>query len=221
MPTKSLLTDGWDTAYRDNPTVQLWSEEPMPILETIVSRARARNLQVGVDLGCGEGRNLLALRRAGLEVSGLDISPTALSRADQLLRDSGDAAPLIVGDVTQLPFADATLDIVTALDVAGQIPDPRPMLAEANRVLRAGGLLVVNLFALEDDTYGVGEEVASHTYLYHDTLFRYFEETEIEEMFGGGWELDVEKVAWTDPPHGSFRPSEHRHVSYVIYGTLV
>jgi SAM-dependent methyltransferase len=219
MSTDATLTDGWDAAYRDNPEASLWSEEPMPIVAEIASRARARGLRVGVDLGCGDGRNLAALRARGLELAGLDISPTALVRADGLLRANGDAALLIGGEVTALPFAAGTLDLLTALDVAGQVPDPAPLIAEARRVLRPGGLFVVNLFTPEDDTYGEGEEIGPRTFLYRETLFRYFERAEIAPLFGEGWGLEIEEASWVDPPHGSFRPRRHRHVNHVVYAT--
>jgi SAM-dependent methyltransferase len=219
MATDSTLDRGWDAAYEENPDSQLWNVEPMPIVPGIVSRAGARGLSLGVDLGCGDGRNLLALRQGGLDVAGLDISATALRRANRLLRDHGDAAILLLGDVCALPFPDGSLDLVTALDVAGQVPDPLPLLAEARRVLRPGGLLVVNLFTPEDETYGEGEEVAPLTFRYRDTLFRYFESSELPEMFAAGWEIEVETATWLDPPHGSFRPRAHRHVNHVVWAT--
>ncbi|HKO38994.1 MAG TPA: class I SAM-dependent methyltransferase [Solirubrobacterales bacterium] len=191
----------------------------MPIVAEIASRALEAGVKVGVDLGCGDGRNLKALRERGLDLAGLDISPTALTRADQLLRAGGDGAPLILGDVTALPFAEGTLDLVTALDVAGQIPDPAPLIAEAHRVLRPGGMLVANFFTLDDDTHGEGEEVEPHTFLYRETLFRYFERAEVQCLFAADWQLEIQETSWVDPPHGSFRPYRHRHVNHVVYAS--
>ncbi len=219
MSTDSPLERGWDAAYEENESSQLWSEEPIPIVPEVVSIARARGLRVGVDLGCGDGRNLLALRRGGLELSGLDVSTAALHRADRLLRDHGDGAVLLVGNACALPFPRGTLDLVTALDVAGQVPDPRPLFAEARRVLRPGGLFVVNLFTPEDETFGEGEEVAPLTFRYRDTLFRYFERSELAGLFGQGWDLEVGTATWLDPPHGNFRPIAHRHVNHVVKAT--
>lgn len=219
MKTDPQITRGWDVAYEDNPGAALWSEEPMLIVTEIAARARRLGARVGVDLGCGDGRNLKALRGLGLDLVGLDVSPTALARADELLRAADGGAPLILGDVTALPFVDGTLDLVTALDVAGQVPDPAPLIAEARRTLRPGGLFVANFFALEDDTYGEGEALGPHTFLYRETLFRYFERAEVRSLFTSVWDLEIEEVSWVDPPHGSFRPYSHRHVNHVVYAT--
>lgn len=211
--------NGWDAAYRESSSAQLWNESPMPIIDDIVRRAQGGGLRLCVDLGCGDGRNLAALQKGGLEVSGLDLSPTALARADELLRERGRPAALVVGDIAALPFADGTIDVVTALDVAGQVPNLRPALAEARRVLRSDGLLAMNLFTPEDDTYGEGDEVAPDTFVYRDTLFRYYRDDEVEPLFGSEWKIDVERATWMDPPHGPFRPRAHRHVNHVVYAT--
>jgi len=219
MTIHQKIDQGWDAAYLENPDAQLWNEEPMPIVADIVARGRDRGLRTCLDVGCGDGRNMLALQHGGLDVSGLDISPTALGRADRLLRDQGNPAVLLGGDIGALPVAAGTLDMVTALDVAGQVPDPTAMIAEAHRVLRPGGLLAVNLFSPQDGTYGEGEQIGRHVFVYKQTLFRFYEREDLDELFAGAWDWETEIVTWDDPPHGSFRPYEHTHVNHVVYAT--
>jgi SAM-dependent methyltransferase len=216
MKTDESILRGWDAAYRDNDTDALWNEAPMPIVSSIADQARALGLTTCADLGCGDGRNLLGLQAGGLDVLGLDISPMALRRADALLRAKGRPVPLVVGDIAALPFASGTLDVVTALDVGGQVPDPAPMLAEALRVLRRGGMLVINLFTRDDETYGEGTEIAPDTFMYKETLFRYFGLEEVQRLFATGWDVTIERRSWVDPPHGAFRPRSHRHDNYVV-----
>jgi len=49
------------------------------------------------------------------------------------------------GQVDRLPIADGSMEVVCLLDVIEHIPDPAPALAEAARVLRPDGVLVVNV----------------------------------------------------------------------------
>jgi len=91
-----------------------------------------------VDLGCGSGRALLWNRDWGSRSVGVDISPFFSSDARQSI-------DLLIGDLRRLPFADATFTKAFSLDVLEHLSPQalREMLAEASRVLAAGGELFV------------------------------------------------------------------------------
>lgn len=92
-----------------------------------------------LDLGCGTG-GLLTEFPAGWTAFGLDRFPEALRfcRARGLPR-------LVLGDGARLPFRDETFDAAVALDVFEHILDDRAAFREAFRVLRPGGVLVLNV----------------------------------------------------------------------------
>jgi SAM-dependent methyltransferase len=97
------------------------------------------------DAGCGRGEVLLACARAGAEVAGVDYSQAAIEISrDTLAGVSG--ADVRLGDVTALPWPDASFDRVLSGDVIEHLPHAagEAMLAEAHRVLRPGGWLVVH-----------------------------------------------------------------------------
>ena len=115
-----------------------------------------------LDLGCGWGRHLALLTGAGHRVVGLDRSMPLLHRARRGLRDTPErqrtgeddlgggpvpAPHLIAGDMLHLPLADATMDAVLNLATSlGLFLDDAlavRALAEARRVLRPGGRLLV------------------------------------------------------------------------------
>ncbi|MFF0244015.1 class I SAM-dependent methyltransferase [Streptosporangium sandarakinum] len=90
-----------------------------------------------LDIGCGTGLYLEAIRSTGRIVVGLDRS------ADQLRLARGrDGAPLLQGDATRLPFAAGTFATVTALWVSTDVGDFAGLVREAARVLRPGGMLL-------------------------------------------------------------------------------
>lgn len=95
-----------------------------------------------LDAGCGTGGFLARLGRRGCV--GLEYNPAAARRAAEK-----SAAAVVAGSVNALPFGDASFAAITSLDVlchAGA--EPGALLAESLRVLRPGGLLVLNLPAL-------------------------------------------------------------------------
>lgn len=105
--------------------------------------ARGRML----DVGTGPGHILLLVveRFPDAEVVGLDLSPRMLEHAARRRAGSPHAAriALELGDAKGLPFPDASFDVVFSNTILHHIPDPRTLLAEARRVLRPGGVLLI------------------------------------------------------------------------------
>ncbi|HEX7307638.1 methyltransferase domain-containing protein [Lentzea sp.] len=99
----------------------------------------ARPGAVLVDLGCGAG--LLAPHVRGYHHVGVDLSHEALRQA----RTHG--AQAIRADVTAVPLPDGCADVVVAGEILEHVPDPHAVVAEACRVLRPGGLLVLDTLA--------------------------------------------------------------------------
>ena len=101
---------------------------------------RARVLEVG----SGPGR--LAARLAelapGVQITGVDISPEMVERANSLAVRSGvaDRVEFRVGDVASLPFPDASFDAVVSTFSLHHWPHPAKGLEEIYRVLRPGGV---------------------------------------------------------------------------------
>jgi ubiquinone/menaquinone biosynthesis C-methylase UbiE len=90
-----------------------------------------------LDLGCGEGRFPRDLKAAGYEVVGIDASPTLIEHA----RAADPDGDYRVADAAQLPFADASVQLVTALLSLHDMDDMPGAIAEAARVLVPGGRL--------------------------------------------------------------------------------
>ena len=113
-----------------------------------IATARARLVPPAVgegslllDLACGGGLLAPHLEGSGHLHVGMDLSPTALPVA----RAHG-VVP-VRGDVLRLPFADAVADVVVAGEVLEHVEEPLALLAEACRVLRPGGTLVLDSIA--------------------------------------------------------------------------
>ena len=113
-----------------------------------LAKARARLVPAAtregsllLDLACGGGLLAPHVAGKGHRHVGLDLSPTALPQA----RAHGVDA--VRGDVLHLPFADAVADVVVAGEVLEHVREPLDLVAEACRVLRPGGTLVLDTIA--------------------------------------------------------------------------
>jgi SAM-dependent methyltransferase len=112
-------------------------------LRSGLKRSGGRRLRI-LDAGCGTGAMAIKLAELG-DVTAMDFSHDAL----QFCRER-DLSDLVAGSVNELPFADASFDVVVSLDVlCHRSVDEKQAAGELARVLRPGGLLVLNLPAYD------------------------------------------------------------------------
>jgi len=97
-----------------------------------------------LEVGAGSGRDSAALARAGAQAFLLDASPGALelaARNPEVFRGRS----LVQGDALSCPFPDESFDLVFHQGLLEHFRDPAPLLAENRRILRAGGVLLVDV----------------------------------------------------------------------------
>lgn len=120
----------------------------------LVRFAGVRPGQNVLDVGCGTGVVALTARRAGARVTGLDLTPELLARAKEHSALPGfEDITWKQGDAEDLPFPDASFDVV--LSQFGHMFAPRPEVTvkEMLRVLKPGGTIAFNTWPPE---FGVG-----------------------------------------------------------------
>jgi 2-polyprenyl-3-methyl-5-hydroxy-6-metoxy-1,4-benzoquinol methylase len=108
-----------------------------------------------LEVGCGNGRFLDRLRRAGWNCVGVDFDQEAARTARRLGLD------VRVGDLAAQDFADASFDALVMSHVIEHVPDPRAVLAECRRVLRPGGRIVL----LTPNVRSLGHRVAGRHWI--------------------------------------------------------
>lgn len=94
-----------------------------------------------VDLGCGGGLLAPHLAGKGYRHVGVDLTASALRQA----RDHG--VTVLQADVTRVPLADGCADVVAAGEILEHVTDLPAAVREACRLLRPGGLLVIDTIA--------------------------------------------------------------------------
>ncbi|HNQ05279.1 MAG TPA: class I SAM-dependent methyltransferase [Thiobacillaceae bacterium] len=115
-------------------------------VETGLIAAHVRGREV-LDVGIGTGRASLPLLEAGLVLTGIDSSQAML---DECRRRAGShPIRLELGDVSAIPFANASFDSLVSLNVLTHFPNWRALLSEWLRVVRPGGRLVFDVYSLD------------------------------------------------------------------------
>lgn len=100
-----------------------------------------------LDLGCGTGLAGPSLRPLARRLHGVDLSSAMVERSR--LRGVYDALQVCSLQQALEDSPDASWDLLVAADVLIYVGDPTPMLAQARRVLRAGGRLLCSLEVAE------------------------------------------------------------------------
>jgi SAM-dependent methyltransferase len=98
-----------------------------------------------LDIGCGDGTLLFALREKYRQVWGVDIDRRAIDRIRELLDDSYGIGVQEADANKRLDFEDGYFDAIVVLGLLPLLVDPSSLLQECRRVLRPGGTLVVQV----------------------------------------------------------------------------
>jgi SAM-dependent methyltransferase len=144
--------------YRRNAFAQGTEQEAEVLRDVLQLRPGARVL----DVGCGNGRHVAALQRAGIEAVGLDLSPAILQAG----------LPLVAGRAQHLPFPDDCFDAVISVCQGGfgiNTSQDERAVGEWCRVLRTGGRVALTAFSLVFAIryMGAGESIDVERGLHH------------------------------------------------------
>lgn len=93
-----------------------------------------------LDVGCGNGAFVDAAREQGVDAWGQDLAKQS------------DGPYVYVGELADIAFPTADFHVVTIHDVLEHVPDPMPFLAEIRRILKPGGMLIVDFPRFWDES---------------------------------------------------------------------
>ncbi len=106
------------------------------------------------DIGCGDGYLTLEMARWARTVVGIDRSAPVLERAEALAaRRRVTNVEWMKGDLSRLPLGDVSVDVALLSQALHHAADPESAVAEAVRILRPGGRLLVLDLREHDQTW--------------------------------------------------------------------
>ena len=145
LPVVELgVADGyvtWAPGYDEERNPLIHVEEP--VTRAVIGDVAGQDV---LDAACGTGRYALWLAQSGARVCGVDGSEAMLAEALMKREAVGLEVDLRRGDLTALPCADASFDLVVCALALCHVADLGAVMRELARVLRPGGRLVISDF---------------------------------------------------------------------------
>jgi SAM-dependent methyltransferase len=124
-----------------------------------------RNIQPEMrvlDVACGSGNLAIPAAKAGALVTGVDIAPNLVEQARIRAENEGVKAQFDEGDAENLPYPDASFDLVVTMYGAMFAPRPERTAAELVRVCRPGGQIAMANWTPTGFTGKMFKLIASH-----------------------------------------------------------
>jgi ubiquinone/menaquinone biosynthesis C-methylase UbiE len=198
--------DVWEKEYRD-PKLITNSDEPQLDFKHFIKWLRKTEhvdldgLRV-LDLGSGTGKNSLFLAERGSEVTGIELSTTAVKIAEQRAQERGLFAEFIEGSFgNKFNFKDNGFDLIIDVVSSMSLSDKErtKYLSECTRVLKPGGHMFVKTLCVDGDKnaqwlleHYPGKE--KNTYVMPETgiIERVFSEEDIRSLYGE--QFDIQKL---------------------------
>jgi SAM-dependent methyltransferase len=166
----------------------VWVPTPPEVVEKMLDMAKVTAKDFVVDLGSGDGRNVIAAAKRGAKGVGFEFNPDMVNLSRQLAKEAGvaDKATFVEGDMYQADFSQAT---VLALFL---LPSNLEVLKEKILALKPGTRVVMNTFTVDgweaDETDRVGGDCSS----WCQVLLHY-----VPAQVAGAWKGDGVELALT------------------------
>jgi ubiquinone/menaquinone biosynthesis C-methylase UbiE len=164
-----------------------------PFTEFVRSEGTSRPLRV-LDVGCGTGRTLeqMAAAHPHHKYVGVELSPYYAERARTRLAGVTDAS-IVVENAESLPFRDGYFDAVVSVYLFHELPKAarRRVAQEMRRVLRPGGLLVVQDSAQVSDSPNLERLLRRFGQEFHEPFYDHYLGDDLGQLFSqAGFEIE-------------------------------
>jgi ubiquinone/menaquinone biosynthesis C-methylase UbiE len=169
-------------------TADVMRRQVIPPVSRFLREQRAEPGSVRLlDVACGTGRMLkqLATAHPTVRYYGVDLSPYYAQAARKLLRDVAEVS-LTVENAEHLPFVDGHFDVVTSVYLFHELPSDarRRVVEEMWRVLRPGGLLVIEDSAQLTDSPHIAGALSSFPERFHEPYYKGYVQDDLAAMLG-------------------------------------
>jgi ubiquinone/menaquinone biosynthesis C-methylase UbiE len=145
MGSAQVQSQVWGVQARN--WADLMERMSLPLYHVVLDKTNVSRGTRLLDIGCGTGMAVQLAAKLGADITGLDASEAELAIA----RERVPKGDFYCGELEELPYADASFDVVTGFNSLQFADDPLHALQEARRVARPGGYIAMVSGGKEED----------------------------------------------------------------------
>jgi len=144
----------WEDEYSEGTPHWAVDKNPSMFAQEFAEKLQELKMKTLLEIGCGNGRDSIFFAHAGIEVTAVDVSPSAIELARQNAQDAEVSVDFQVANAEELSFADGQFNGVFSLSVL-HATDLKKSIPEVNRVLSNKGIAFIYLYG--DTQYADGK----------------------------------------------------------------
>ncbi|MBF8964546.1 class I SAM-dependent methyltransferase [Pontibacter sp. FD36] len=186
------MTEFWESSFRDKQT--MWGFEPADAAASTLALFQKHGLKDILIPGFGYGRNAKLFTDHGLNVTGIEISETAIAIAKSHF---GESMQVYHGSVSDMPFDQKFYDgifcyaLIHLLDAK----EREKLIRDCYCQLRPNGYMVFVAISKNTPTYGEGRKLSRDRFeTKHGVNLFYYDQTSVEQEFGPFGLIDATEV---------------------------
>ena len=183
----------WEKAFAEKQ--EMWGFEPAVSAVLAKDFFLEKGLKNILIPGIGYGRNANIFRESGMEVTGIEISETAIKLARKHI---GSSLKIYHGPVTGMPFDSATYDgifcyaLIHLLDADNR----QKLIKDCFNQLQEGGYMVFTAISKQAHTYGQGKFISTNRYeIFEGVKMFFYDQATVNAEFGKCGLVEIKEVA--------------------------
>lgn len=189
---KNEKPEFWESSFNDKQ--EMWGLDPAKSAIIAMDLFIERSVKHVLVPGIGYGRNAQVFRNKGMEVTGIEISQTAI---DLLRKRYGDGMTVYHGSVTALPFDQRHYDGIFCHALIHLLDENerKKLIEDCYRQLSENGCMIFTVISKEAPTYGTGKLIGKDRFEQFGGVNIYFyDKDSIREEFGPFGLMEIREV---------------------------
>ncbi len=204
------VAEYWDDKYKTKG--EIWGRFPSPHLDDLACFLRKNGVDNILEVGCGYGRDLAFLSKAGFDCTGVDPSSEAISMAREYFSSEGLGIALFLGDIFSVELDGLEFGAVSIVNILHLLDseDRNKIFKKLPNLMKKGAYLSAVFLSTDDPVeYGRGKAAEKHAFKQPDgRVFYFFDEDMARSLLPKDTFniLELEKYNYTEkrtdgPPH--------------------